>query len=131
MKRGELTNQNWIEILNYCELFCEEFVPGDPSLTISWSAGRLQMQQELQELPEPRRARGALRLRPRTSPATDDCSRRRRWWTRWASCSVCLQTSMCCVLCPGMSSSCWIILLQNQVKIVNKLIFTAIKMIRL
>ncbi len=48
-------------------------------------AGRLQMQQELQELQGAQRVMGALRLRPRTSPATDDCSRRRRRWTRWGN----------------------------------------------
>lgn len=46
-------------------------------------AGRLQMQQGLQELPGPRKARGVLQLRPQTWRATDDSSRHRHRWTRW------------------------------------------------
>lgn len=51
-----------------------------PSLMCSRPAGRLQMQQVIQEQ---RRARGAPGPQPQTSPATGDCSRRRHRWTRW------------------------------------------------
>lgn len=66
-------------------LFSEEFF-SDPFCCVCFpAAGLLQMQQVLQEVPGPRRARGALRLRPLIWPATGDFSRHRHRLMRWAN----------------------------------------------
>lgn len=78
MQLSRIQNQNLTQICSHAELSSGMKCRLTFFLSACRSAGRLQMQ----ELQGPRRATGALRLRPRTSPATDDCSRRRRRWTR-------------------------------------------------